>query len=290
MQRASGALRGIIMSAPRILNSALTRTWVGPGSRWAPHELAADRDLFTTALTVKRSASRFFMYEEHRAGKLEDTAGNIGGSTELLQQAAPDFLTAVDAASGDGSNGYCYWTSPLTTAAPALLSRVPGFERLHELEVQGKTGAGAAANRHAYNDPRGPSIWIGSSRSATQAHYDVADNVIVQLHGTKRLQCYPPHAAAALHVFPDAHPRARKSQVNFDDPDHTRFPLFSTLPPPALDVTLQPGDALSVPAFWFHHVENDPSGPSVSLNLFAASAACVDRLPVFASNAAACMT
>ncbi len=274
------------MSAPRRLNAAaLTRQWVGAGSRWAPHDLAAEPDVFTAALTVKRSASRFFMYEEHRAGKLGDARSNVGGSTELLQQAAPDFLTAVDGSSGDGSKGYCYWTSPLSSAAPALLSRVPGFGCLHELpplDVQGKAGGFDANNRLQRSnsslaiDPRGPSIWIGSAGSATQAHYDVADNVIVQLHGTKRLRCYPPHAATQLHVFPDAHPRARKSQVNFDDPDHARFPLFNALPSPALDVTLQPGDALSVPAFWFHHVENDVSGPSVSLNLFAPSAPCVD--------------
>eukprot|EP01043_Picozoa_sp_COSAG02_P071072 COSAG02_NODE_12841_length_1484_cov_1.373285_2_plen_311_part_00 len=274
------------MSAPRRLNAAaLTRQWVGAGSRWAPHDLAAEPDVFTAALTVKRSASRFFMYEEHRAGKLGDARSNVGGSTELLQQAAPDFLTAVDGSSGDGSKGYCYWTSPLSSAAPALLSRVPGFGCLHELpplDVQGKAGGFDASNRLQRSnsslaiDPRGPSIWIGSAGSATQAHYDVADNVIVQLHGTKRLRCYPPHAATQLHVFPDAHPRARKSQVNFDDPDHARFPLFNALPSPALDVTLQPGDALSVPAFWFHHVENDVSGPSVSLNLFAPSAPCVD--------------
>lgn len=276
------------MSAPRRLNSAMIRSWVlQQGCGWAPRELAG-QDLFAATLTVKRSTGRFFMYEEHRAGKLEDDASNIGGSTELVQQSADDFLAAVDTASGDGSAGYCYWTSPLSSAAPDLLLRVPNFDRLHELpplEVQSTAGGRDAteegANESLPVDPRGPSIWIGSAGSATQAHYDVADNVIVQLHGTKRLRCYAPHAATALHVFPDAHPRARKSQVNFDEPDHDRFPLFSTLSLPALDVTLQPGDALSVPAFWFHHVENDPSGPSVSLNLFAPSRACVASFNAF---------
>lgn len=270
------------MWAPRRLQSALTREWVGVGSRWAPRKLANDPDLLMAELTVKRSSNRFFMYEEHRSGKLEDTSCNVGGSAELLQQAAPDFLADVDAASANGSNGYRYWTSPLSSVAPGLLARVPGFERLHELpslENQDRSDVSSTINRQTKHrlpmDPRGPSIWIGSAGSATQAHYDVADNVIVQLHGTKRLRCYPPRAATPLHVFPDAHPRARKSQVNFDEPDHTRFPLFSALPAPTLDVILRPGDAMSVPAFWFHHVENDYSGPSVSLNLFAPSAACV---------------
>ena len=31
-----------------------------------------------------------------------------------------------------------------------------------------------------------------------QAHYDVADNVIVQLHGVKRVRCYPPASRAPI--------------------------------------------------------------------------------------------
>jgi len=90
-----------------------------------------------------------------------------------------------------------------------------------------------------------------------------------------------------LHVFPDNHPKARKSQVDFDynvskhnnDDTINRFPhYYQNIPQPALDVTLQPGDALQIPAFWFHHVENGYSNsnmnegsPSVSLNSFSLS-------------------
>ena len=133
-------------------------------------------------------------------------------------------------------------------------------------------------------------------------HYDVANNIIVQLYGTKRIRCYPPSMGIYnLHVFPDAHPKARKSQVDFDiiddNADHDvhkeRFPHYyynEDIPKPTLDVTLQPGDALEIPAFTFHHVENghipnakeeeedddDESNghvdlPSVSLNSFALS-------------------
>ena len=158
--------------------------------------------------------------------------------------------------------------------APALLTRLQGYESLHADAVE-YGGLGL----HAL-DPRGPSLWMGSCGSATQAHYDVADNVLVQLHGSKRVRCFHPGAAWALHVFPDAHPRARKSQVNFDAPDHRRFPHFARLPMPVLDVVLSPGDALWIPAFWFHHLENCPqaadagdlaSPASVSLNIFAIS-------------------
>jgi len=130
-------------------------------------------------------------------------------------------------------------------------------------------------------DPRGPSLWMGTSGSGTQCHYDVANNIILQLHGTKRVRCYSPSLGLRhLHVFPDAHPRARKSQVDFDDVDFGRFPHFEDCPAPSLDVVLGPGDMLKIPAFWFHHVENGKlsysnenviDGPSASLNSFSLS-------------------
>ena len=80
-----------------------------------------------------------------------------------------------------------------------------------------------------------------------------------QAHGRKRFRLWGPDAHAALRVFPDAHPRARKAQVLIDsDPG---------VPKAELDVTLEAGEALFIPAFWFHHVE--ALSPSVSVNVFS---------------------
>ncbi|GAB5369193.1 hypothetical protein AAMO2058_001384600 [Amorphochlora amoebiformis] len=116
------------------------------------------------------------------------------------------------------------------------------------------------------------SMWMGGKGVITQAHYDVASNVFVQVYGTKTICLYPPSSHLDLYLYPDAHPRARKSQVNFSNPDLKLFPRFGPRggPEPFLEVHLQPGDAIYIPSFWFHHVEAT-SDFSISLNVFSPS-------------------
>mmetsp|Transcript_46987 Transcript_46987/g.54882 ORF Transcript_46987/g.54882 Transcript_46987/m.54882 type:complete len:136 (+) Transcript_46987:265-672(+) len=110
--------------------------------------------------------------------------------------------------------------------------------------------------------PPHPSLWIGSRYATTQSHYDVSDNVLIQLSGQKRIRCWNPTVHWGMHCYPDSHPRARKGQyvpdcdAENDDKDETNvFPLQRCLGTPCLDVVLHPGDGVRMPAFWFHHVE-----------------------------------
>lgn len=89
--------------------------------------------------------------------------------------------------------------------------------------------------------------------------FAVSHNYFAQTHGRKRFRLWGPEHHWELKVFPDAHPRARKSQVDIDT---------TSIPPPLLDVTLEVGDALVIPAFWFHHVEA-LGDISVSVNVFS---------------------
>lgn len=313
-------------AGPRLLRSLeLAKPWLATSDSvrknldyWSPKEVLASfgspsssSPNNTKSLTVKQQPRRFFMYEEHGSSKL---TSDIGGSpTNILQRSPLELAellhqksTTTSTTTSNIDPNYYYWTSPVADVAPQLLEeRLQGFESLHPRSSRRRL------------DPRGPSLWMGSSGSVTQAHYDVADNVIVQLWGQKRIRIWPPTAAIHLHVFPDAHARARKSQVHFDDDDDAnntdlvascRYPHFSSLPPPVLDCLLQPGDALSIPAFWFHHVENGSNGhgyntdaedeqlqqqqslpndngieqePSVSLNMFALSESMMVAQDVF---------
>lgn len=302
------------LAAPRLLRLDIAKRWTKDSSVWAPQKLlAGDGSFFppSLSLSVKRSIkSRFFMYEEHAGAKLDDE----DGPTEVVQVSPSQFADILDGKDraktemvdrqmhfNDQHQDHYYCTFPIANVAPGVLEILKDYEKLYDHDNHGDSYADDEAANINNNqrspranpprpmlDPRGPSLWMGTNNSSTQAHYDVADNIICQLHGTKRVRCYSPKEASALHVFPDAHPRARKSQVNFDHPDPERFPHFSSLAPPDLDVVLEPGCALFIPAFWFHHVENGSEsgsgsemssesigvgqpGPSVSVNLFSLS-------------------
>ena len=123
-----------------------------------------------------------------------------------------------------------------------------------------KSLVGDPALSAAVGSPEHPSLWVGGAGTTTTAHYDVMDNAFVQLHGRKRFRLWGPEAARALRVFPDLHPRARKSQRAQED-------IAAKGPAPDFEVVLEAGDALCVPAFTFHEVE--ALELSVSLNVFS---------------------
>ena len=75
---------------------------------------------------------------------------------------------------------------------------------------------------------------------ALPLHYDKVDNIVVQVDGTKRWRIYD-----APVMYPVSDMQARPA------PEGT----------PLLDVTLEPGDLLFVPAGYWHHCDN---GPEVS--------------------------
>jgi len=238
---------------PLRLRLPTATAWAKSGA-WTPASLGAH--LSGTRLTVKRSVENpWFMYTA--SGQEAELLADQTPPTDTCSISARDFLDALT----DGPP-YLYYTSPVAEHA-ALPALVPGWEAL--------------AADSAYLHAAAPILacepwmqwWVGSGGATTQAHYDVADNLFVQLHGRKEFWLFPPDAALCLHVYPDAHPRARKSQVCLERPDAARHPMVAALPEP-LRVVLEPGDALAIPAFWFHHVV--ARSASVSVNIFSESA------------------
>ncbi|MBN3307270.1 TYW5 protein, partial [Amia calva] len=77
-------------------------------------------------------------------------------------------------------------------------------------------------------------------------HYDVMDNLLAQVTGTKRVVLFSPQDAQHLYLTGD------KSEVlDIDSPDLQRFPEFARAR--RLECVLEPGDLLFIPALWFHN-------------------------------------
>ncbi|XP_018611390.1 tRNA wybutosine-synthesizing protein 5 isoform X1 [Scleropages formosus] len=77
-------------------------------------------------------------------------------------------------------------------------------------------------------------------------HYDVMDNLLVQVSGRKRVVLYSPQDAQYLYLSGD------KSEVlDIDNPDLERFPDF--VKARRYECVLDPGDLIFIPALWFHN-------------------------------------
>jgi hypothetical protein len=100
------------------------------------------------------------------------------------------------------------------------------------------------------------SIWIGN-RTRIAAHYDLPDNLAVVAAGHRRFTLFPPEQLANLYIGPiDFTPAGQAiSLVDFHAPDPERFPRFGEALRHAQVAELGPGDALFIPAMWWHHVE-----------------------------------
>ena len=102
-----------------------------------------------------------------------------------------------------------------------------------------------------------PRIWLGNNVT-TPAHFDESKNIACVAAGRRRFTLLPPEQVANLYVGPlDFAPTGTPiSLVNFREPDFDRFPRFREALAAALVAELEPGDAIYIPALWWHHVES----------------------------------
>ena len=116
----------------------------------------------------------------------------------------------------------------------------------------------ASANPLPEVEKRGgaPRIWIGTS-SRIAAHFDESDNVACVAAGSRRFTLFPTDQVANLYVGPLDTTVAGQptSLVDLAAPDFERFPKFREALKHARTAELGPGDAIYIPALWWHAVE-----------------------------------
>ena len=97
-----------------------------------------------------------------------------------------------------------------------------------------------------------PRLWIGGA-VRTQTHNDRDHNLACVIAGRRRFVLFPPTQVANLYVGPLDNPPPL-SLVDPEAPDLGRFPRYRDAHAEAEVAWLEPGDALFVPKYWWHHV------------------------------------
>ena len=97
-----------------------------------------------------------------------------------------------------------------------------------------------------------PRLWLGPSGSLTPLHYDSRDNLVCQYIGRKHFVLYPPSDIPFLYTYGVAPSWSRVE--NPRRADLAKFPLFAKAKP--VEVTVQAGEILYLPARWSHFVVN----------------------------------
>lgn len=98
-------------------------------------------------------------------------------------------------------------------------------------------------------------LWIGPAGTHTPLHHDGDDSMLCQVLGRKRLRLAPPESIALLD----------RSRGVYSHWDPRTAEELAAGPEPLLEVELAPGEALFVPAGWWHQV--DALDPSISVSI-----------------------
>lgn len=187
---------------------------------------------------VRRRVDRPFtvsVADPESEGRLFYDAG-MGMNFRVLRAKLPEIFAQIDAIEGKPD-------------APAVYL---GSVDIHEFF------AGVHEANHVDLGDRvaRPSIWIGT-RTRIAAHNDVPHNLACVAAGRRRFTLFPREQFRNLYLGPvDNTPAGRAiSMVDFHAPDFDAHPRFREALRHAQTAELGPGDALYIPAMWWHHVE-----------------------------------
>jgi len=110
-------------------------------------------------------------------------------------------------------------------------------------------------------NPEGVFTYMGCGRNTTSVHFDMRENLLLCLNGTKRLWLFPPCEACNLypvftHTMSDFSRSAAPPFTYFDElsPElQEKYPLLRKAQ--HVEVNLSAGDMLYLPSCWWHCVE-----------------------------------
>jgi len=97
-----------------------------------------------------------------------------------------------------------------------------------------------------------PRLWVGGALTS-RTHNDRDHNLACVIAGRRRFLLFPPEQAGNLYIGPLDNPPPL-SLADPERPDYDRFPKFRAAMRSAVVAHLEPGDAIFMPKYWWHHV------------------------------------
>jgi hypothetical protein len=176
---------------------------------------------------------RAFVGSAETRGRMFYSAGFDGFNFQQVDGELRQLLSAIE--QGTGSRHIYMGSTPTAQLLPRFANENP---------------LGLAEGK-----PTEPRIWIGSD-SVVAPHFDESDNIACVVSGRRRFTLFPPDQVANLYVGPIDKTMAGQpaSLVEIDNPDLERFPRFPEALKHGLEADLEPGDAIYIPALWWHAV------------------------------------
>ena len=201
-------------------------------------------------------------------------AGRTGIETALSYLRTHDtgepVYTVVGQPEIDGKFGYAENFAQLNYAARRTpLSDVLSHLRVHPEPRRHAIAVQAAPAREVLRDwdsenplpyvPERvePTLWV-NNRAVVAPHSDIHDNIACVAAGARRFTLFPPEAIRHMYLGPllGAPGGVPVSAVAMQQPDIDRYPAYAQALAVAQQATLSPGDALFIPALWWHGVES----------------------------------
>lgn len=102
-----------------------------------------------------------------------------------------------------------------------------------------------------------PTLWMGN-QALVAPHYDPYDNLAAVVAGHRKFTLFPPEQIKNLYLGPLLNTPAGVpiSMVDIRNPDFEKYPNFRQALDAGLEATLEPGDAIYIPALWWHAVQS----------------------------------
>ncbi|OCA76134.1 hypothetical protein BBI01_05430 [Chryseobacterium artocarpi] len=112
-----------------------------------------------------------------------------------------------------------------------------------------------------------PFMFFGGEGSATRNHIDIdmSHVFITQFHGIKKIWLFPWEQSDLMYKLPyNFH-----SLPNIKDPDYRAYPALLYLQ--GYEAVLHPGETLYIPSGWWHYIQYETGGYSVSVQALPSS-------------------